>query len=55
MDINLSFLFNLIPPEIVVEVFIFSFLEHDIIFYSTRPEILNMVMYIFANLNYPSF
>ena len=53
MDINLSFLFNLIPPEIVVEVFIFSFLEHDIIFYSSRPEILNMVMYIFSNLNYP--
>ena len=53
MDINLSFIFNLIPPEIIVEVFIFSFLEHDIIFYSSRPEILNMVMYIFANLNYP--
>ena len=53
MDVNLSFIFNLIPPEIIVEVFIFSFLEHDIIFYSSRPEILNMVMYIFANLNYP--
>jgi hypothetical protein len=53
MDLNLSFLFNLIPPDIVVEVFIFSFLEHDIIFYSSRPEILNMVMYIFTNLNYP--
>ena len=53
MDINLSFIFNLIPPEIIVEVFIFSFLEHDIIFYSSRPEILNMVMYVFANLNYP--
>ena len=53
MDINISFLFNLIPPEIIVEVFIFSFLEHDIIFYSSRPEILNMVMYIFSNLNYP--
>ena len=53
MDINLSFLFNLIPPEIIVEVFIFSFLEHDIIFYSSRAEILNMVMYIFSNLNYP--
>ena len=53
MDLNLSFIFNLIPPEIIVEVFIFSFLEHDIIFYSSRPEILNMVMYIFANLNYP--
>ena len=25
MDINISFLFNLIPPEIVVEVFVFSF------------------------------
>ena len=53
MDINLSFIFNLIPPEIIVEVFIFSFLEHDIIFYSSRPEILNMVMYIFSSLNYP--
>ena len=53
MDINISFLFNLIPPEIIVEVFIFSFLEHDIIFYSSRPEILNMVMYIFSNFNYP--
>ena len=53
MDINLSFIFNLIPPEIIVEVFIFSFLEHDIIFYSSRPEILNMVMYIFSSFNYP--
>ena len=53
MDLNISFLFNLIPPEIIIEVFIFSFLEHDIIFYSSRPEILNMVMYIFTNLNYP--
>ena len=53
LDINLSFLFNLIPPEIICEVFIFSFLEHDIIFYSQNPEILNIVMYIFSNFNYP--
>ena len=53
MDINLSFILNLIPPEIMIEVFIFSFLEHDIIFYSSRPEILNMVMYVFSTLNYP--
>jgi len=53
LDFNLSFIFNLIPPEIVIEVFIFSFLEHDIIFYSTNPELLNMVMFIFSNLNYP--
>ena len=53
MDLNISFIFNLIPPDIIVQVFIFSFLEHDIIFYSQRPDILNMVMYIFSNFNYP--
>ena len=53
MDINISFIFNLLPPEIIIEVFIFTFLEHDIIFYSTRPEVLNMVIFIFSNLNYP--
>ena len=53
MDLNMSFIFNLIPPEIIIEVFIFTFLEHDIIFYSTRPEVLNMVIFIFSNLNYP--
>ena len=53
MDINMSFIFNLIPPEIIIEVFIFTFLEHDILFYSARPEVLNIVMFIFSNLNYP--
>ena len=53
VDINVSFIFNLIPPEIILEVFIFSFLEHDIIFYSSRPELLNMIMYIFTCFNYP--
>ena len=53
MDLNISFIFNLIPPDIIVQVFIFTFLEHDIIFYSQRPDILNMVMYIFSNFNYP--
>jgi len=53
IDINMSFIFNLIPPEIIIEVFIFSFLEHDIIFYSSRPDLLNMIMYIFTCFNYP--
>ena len=53
IDINMSFIFNLLPPDIIIEVFIFTFFEHDIIFYSTRPEVLNMVMFIFSNLNYP--
>lgn len=49
----MSFIFNLIPPEIIIEVFIFSFLEHDIIFYSSKPDLLNMIMYIFTCFNYP--
>ena len=53
IDINMNSIFNVISPEIIVEVFIFSFLEYDIIFYSYRPELLNMLMYIFKCFNYP--
>jgi len=53
ININMSFIFNLIPPETIIEVFIFSFLEQDIIFYSSRPDILNCIMYLFACFNYP--
>ena len=53
MDINLSFLLNILPVNIIIEVFIFSFLEYDIIFYSSKEQNLNMIMYIFSNLNYP--
>ena len=53
MDFNLSFLFSLLEPKMVILTFIFTFLEYDIIFFSAEPEILNIVMYIFNNLNYP--
>ena len=53
MDINLSFIFNLLEPQMIIRTFILTFLECDIIFFSSVPEILNTVMYIFANLNYP--
>ena len=53
VDLNMSFIFNLIPPAIVLEVFIFSFLEYDIIFYSTRSDLLNTIMYIFKCFNFP--
>ena len=53
INLNMSFIFNLIPPETIIEVFIFSFLEYDIIFYSSRPDILNCIMYLFACFNYP--
>ena len=41
IDINMSFIFNLIPTEIIVEVFIISFLEYDIIINSSKELILN--------------
>ena len=53
IDFNLSFIFNLISVDIIVQVFIFTFLEYDIIFYSSQPRIANLVMFIFSNLNYP--
>ena len=53
MDINLSFIFNLLEPQMIIRTFILTFLECDIIFFSSVPEILNTIMYIFANLNYP--
>ena len=53
MDLNLSFLFSLLEPRMVILTFILTFLEYDIIFFSVEPEILNIVMYIFNNLNYP--
>ena len=45
IDFNMSFIFNLIPPEIALEVFIFTFLEYNIIFYSTKLDFLNIIMY----------
>ena len=52
-DFNLSFIFNLLPEDIIIQTFIFTFLEYDIIFYSNHSKILNLIMYIFSNLNYP--
>ena len=53
LDFNLSFIFNLLEPNMIIKVFILTFLEYDIIFLSSMPEILNMLIYIFCNLNYP--
>ena len=53
IDFNLSFIFNILPAEIIIQVFVFTFLEYDIIFCSNQPKILNLIMYIFYILNYP--
>ena len=53
IDFNLSVLFNLVPTDIIVELFIFTFLEIDVYFFSQNIEILNTIMYIFSMLSYP--
>ncbi len=53
IDFNLSLLFNLLPPEVIMKTFIYTFLEEEIIFYCQNIETLNMILYIFSILNYP--
>lgn len=53
IDLNLSELFSLLSPTLVVEIFLFSIFEPDMLFFSENLEILNVVMYIFSMLNYP--
>ena len=52
-DFNLSFIFNLLEPNMIIKVFILTFLECDMIILSSVPEILSIMVYIFANLSYP--
>ena len=52
-NFNLPMLFNILPVDIIMQVFFVTFLENDIIFYSANLEILNIVLYIFSNFNYP--
>ena len=51
VDINMSFIFKILPPKIIIETFIFSFLEYNLIVYSSNLENLNMIL--FKCFNYP--
>jgi len=53
LDFDLSQIFNLLPLNLIVEIFILTFIEKKIVFFSTNLEILNMVMFIMYALNYP--
>ena len=53
MHFNLSLFFNIFPAHLIVQVFLFSFLETDILFYSTNLELLNLFMYVISSFNYP--
>ena len=53
LDFDLSEIFNLLPLNMVIEIFILTFLEQSMIFFSSNLELLNMVMFIMYELNYP--
>ena len=53
IDFDLGEIFNLIPLNLLIEVYIMTFLEQKILFFSENLEIINIIMYIMFSLNYP--
>ena len=53
IDFDLYELFNLLPLNLILEIYIITFLEQNLLFFSSNLELLNTVMYIFYMLNYP--
>ena len=53
IDFNLEEIFDIIPSYLFIEIYLISFLEQKILFFSQNLEILNLIMYIIFSLNYP--
>ena len=53
IDFDLYELFNLLPLYLILEIYIITFLEQNLLFFSSNLELLNIVMYIFYMFNYP--
>ena len=53
IDFNLCRIFNLIPIPEFIKIYLLTFLEVDLLFFSPDLEKLNMSMFIFYILNYP--
>ena len=53
IDFDLGDMFNLLPVNLVLEIYLITFLEQKILFFSENLEILNLIMYIMFSLNYP--
>ena len=53
IDFDLFEIFNLLPLNLILEIYILTFLEQSILFFSSNLEILNTIMYIFYMFNYP--
>ena len=53
LDFDLCQIFNLLPLNLFLEIYLFTVLEQSMIFFCPNLEILNMVMIIMYVLNYP--
>ena len=53
IDFNLGRIFNLIPIPEFIKIYILTFIEIDLLFFSPDLEKLNMTMFIYYILNYP--
>ena len=52
IDFDLYEIFNLLPLNLIIEIYIFIFLEQSVLFFSSNLELLNIIMYIFFLFNY---
>ena len=53
LDFDLSEIFNLLPINLFLEIYLLTVIEQSMIIFSSNLEILNMVMFIMYILNYP--
>ena len=53
IDFDLKEVFNILPLNFFLEVYLFTIIEQSMLFFSSNLEILNMVMYALYILNYP--
>ena len=53
IDFDLAEIFSVLPLNLLLEIYILTFLEQKILFFSQNLEILNIMMYIMFSLNYP--
>ena len=53
LDFNLSEIFNVLPLNLFLEIYLLSLIEQSILFFGSDLEILNMMMFAIYSLNYP--
>ena len=53
IDFNLCEIFNIIPLDLFIKIYMLTFLEISLLFFSPDLVKLNLLMYIFNILNYP--